>query len=252
MAANLTSGNQEYTNVPTEESSRTNEEQTLLELSPEEDLPPLTLEEEHELLSEVIEIDRNTQPLINSRINPTDGVFSNMSAKPTQGKIFEEIEPPSYHEVVIDPSPDYLVSCMDETGEILFEGLPVGDYFLFLLNTFISMTFDVLGFFMTSLMATTHAARFGSQNGLGLTLVRYGFLLKKKVEEMDFNNMYRKINYREYDNGYRPDPEEEKSRREWTAYFIIFMGAFLLLRSNIEFIRLRRMKAAVQGSSSFM
>jgi Protein of unknown function (DUF2370) len=35
------------------------------------------------------------------------------------------------------------------------------------------MTFDVLGFFLTTLMATSHAARYGSQSGLGLTLMRY-------------------------------------------------------------------------------
>ena len=53
----------------------------------------------------------------------------------------------------------------------------MGDYFIFLVNTFVSMTFDILGFFLTSLMATTHAARYGSQNGLGLTLMRYVLIL---------------------------------------------------------------------------
>lgn len=63
---------------------------------------------------------------------------------------------------------------MDEsTGEILIEGLPVGGYFVFFLNMFISMTFDVLGFFLTIMMATSQAARHGSQSGLGLTLLRY-------------------------------------------------------------------------------
>jgi hypothetical protein len=151
----------------------------------DQELPPLTQEEERIILNEdyIEEVQANqihNLPLNSTRVVPIDGVFSNLSAKPAQGKVFEEIEPPSYHEVVVDPAPDYNVSCVDETGEILFEGfrvtnlgLPVGDYFLFFLNTFISMTFDILGFFMTSIMATTHAARFGSQNGLGLTLARY-------------------------------------------------------------------------------
>ena len=50
---------------------------------------------------------------------------------------------------------------------------------------FISMTFDVLGFFLTTLMATSHAARYGSQSGLGLTLIRYvilGLILGSIVE----------------------------------------------------------------------
>jgi hypothetical protein len=96
-----------------------------------------------------------------------------MSAKPAQGKVFEEIEPPSYHDVVVDPSPDYMVSCVDPNGEILIEGFPVGDYFTFFIHAFISMTFDVLGFFITTLLSTSHAGRYGSQSGLGLTLMRY-------------------------------------------------------------------------------
>jgi hypothetical protein len=67
-------------------------------------------------------------------------------------------------------------------------------------------------------------------------------LLKKKVDEIDYTEIV-------YENGYRPDPEEEKSRREWTAYFILFMGVFILLRANIEFYRLRRMRNLV-GSAA--
>ena len=54
-----------------------------------------------------------------------DGVFSNMAAKPTSltaGKIYEELEPPSYHETIVDPSPDYFINCIDESGEVLIEG----------------------------------------------------------------------------------------------------------------------------------
>ncbi|KAJ3000395.1 hypothetical protein HDV02_005755 [Globomyces sp. JEL0801] len=174
-----------------------------------------------------------------------DGVFSNMAVKPSteQGKVFEEIEPPSYHDVIVDPSPDYHINCVDENGDVLIEGLPVGDYFVFLVNTFISMTFDILGFFLTTLLSTNHAARLGSQSGLGLTLLRYGCLIKTKVDNDEFPPV-------EYENGYRPDPEEEKSRREWSAVFIIAMGVFVIIRSNVEFFRLVRMKALI-GSTAY-
>ena len=59
----------------------------------------------------------------------------------------------------------------------------MGDFVLFSITMFISMTFDVLGFFLTTMyddfidfidrLAATHAARLGSQAGLGLTLMRY-------------------------------------------------------------------------------
>jgi hypothetical protein len=69
--------------------------------------------------------------------------------------------------------------------------------------------------------------------------------LKKKVDEFDYSDI-------QYDNGYRPDPEEEKSRREWTAMFILLMGVFILLRSNFEFYRLRRMRNLVGSATPSM
>jgi hypothetical protein len=63
-------------------------------------------------------------------------------------------------------------------------------------------------------------------------------LLKQKVEEMDFSNI-------QYENGYHPDPDEERSRRLWTAVFIIIVGFFLIARANAEFWRLRRMRSLV-------
>jgi hypothetical protein len=176
-----------YEKLSAEEMSEKQEEEALLATAEDMEFTPVSEEEERELLEEVagqaidtpsdsIRLDEGRITTSGTRIGMgNDGVFSNMSAKPAQGKVFEEIEPPSYHEVVVDPSPDYFVSCVDENGEILIEGFPVGNYFVFFLNTFISMTFDVLGFFLTTLMATTHAARYGSQSGLGLTLMRYVF-----------------------------------------------------------------------------
>ena len=249
---------QNYQKVPASENPETGNPETEMEL------PLLTEQEEIEHqkqqereLQDKAEnnndIDTRIENHINSiyrpaNMNGRDGVFSNMAAKPNQIKEFEQLEPPSYHEVIVDPSPDYHISCIDESGEILIEGFPVGDYFIFLVNTFVSMTFDILGFFLTSLMATTHAARFGSQNGLGLTLMRYvsfinkGFLLKQKIDQLTFDDI-------EYENGYKPDPEEEKSRRLWTAMFILIVGFFLVMRANLEFYRLRRMRSLV-GSAA--
>jgi hypothetical protein len=41
------------------------------------------------------------------------------------------------------------------------------------------------------------------------------------------------------------DPEEEKSRRQWSAVFILVMGGLILVRATIEFIRLRRTRAMI-------
>ena len=44
------------------------------------------------------------------------------------------------------------------------------------------------------------------------------------------------------------DPEEEKSRRLWSATFILCMGVFVCIRALVEFIRLRRMKAMIAST----
>lgn len=46
---------------------------------------------------------------------------------------------------------------------------------MFCATTFISFFFQFIGFLVTFLLHTTHAARYGSRAGLGLTLIQYGF-----------------------------------------------------------------------------
>lgn len=42
----------------------------------------------------------------------------------------------------------------------------------------VSISFQFVGFLLTYLLHTTHAARFGSRAGLGVTLIQYGFALR--------------------------------------------------------------------------
>jgi hypothetical protein len=46
---------------------------------------------------------------------------------------------------------------------------------VFLVNMFISFFFQLVGFLLTFLLHTSHAAKYGSRAGLGLTLIQYGF-----------------------------------------------------------------------------
>ncbi|KAL2917897.1 Phosphatidylinositol 4-kinase stt4 [Polyrhizophydium stewartii] len=180
--------------------------------------------------------------------NEVDGVFANMAAKPdnpSMAKTFEEIEPPSYTDAVGDPSPpgyfDTTVTTgVTEDGEVLIDGMPVGDFVSFAVNVFVSMTFDFLGFLITSLLATSHAAKFGSQCGLGLTLIRLGFFLKDRPDEPE--------DYGQYNQGYVPDPAEERQRREWSAFLLLIIGFFVCLRSFAEYIRVRRMRNVIQAT----
>lgn len=49
------------------------------------------------------------------------------------------------------------------------------------------MSFQFVGFLLTYLLHTTHAAKFGSRAGLGVTLIQYGFYLRQQVGYTDLS-----------------------------------------------------------------
>jgi hypothetical protein len=49
----------------------------------------------------------------------------------------------------------------------------------------VSISFQFVGFLLTYLLHTTHAARFGSRAGLGVTLIQYGFALRSRMDSTD-------------------------------------------------------------------
>lgn len=46
------------------------------------------------------------------------------------------------------------------------------------------MSFQFVGFLLTYLLHTTHAARLGSRAGLGFTLIQYGFALRNRLDNV--------------------------------------------------------------------
>lgn len=66
---------------------------------------------------------------------------------------------------------------------MIIEGLPTGTLFSFLWNMLVSISFQFVGFLLTFLLHTTHAAKFGSRAGLGVTLIQYGFALRTRLED---------------------------------------------------------------------
>ncbi|GMG55688.1 unnamed protein product [Ambrosiozyma monospora] len=109
-----------------------------------------------------------------------DGVFSNMSAKPTVRTAAELAESqgrlPTYEEAASDPTPPYWEAAImaGYDDEIFVDGLPVGNILNFFWNMMVSISFQFVGFIITYLLHTSHAAKNGSQAGLGFTLISYG------------------------------------------------------------------------------
>lgn len=68
---------------------------------------------------------------------------------------------------------------------MIIDSLPTGSLFSFLWNMLVSISFQFVGFLLTYLLHTTHAARFGSRAGLGVTLIQYGFALRSRMDNTD-------------------------------------------------------------------
>ncbi|KAF2869117.1 hypothetical protein BDV95DRAFT_578408 [Massariosphaeria phaeospora] len=198
-----------------------------------------------------------------------DGVFANLSAKPTRGEDLEE-KPPTYEQAAADATPPYWETTILAPGtfgdEVFVEGLPVGTVFSFVWNALISMSFQLVGFLLTYLLHTTHAAKNGSRAGLGITLVQYGFSMKGAASIAPNNDAPND----NFDVGIPSDPNAHDfdpsavapstteqgmtpvsagiSRTDLLAYGLMIVGWFILIKSVSDYIRARRHEQLVLQS----
>jgi len=131
-----------------------------------------------------------------------DGVFANVTAKPQRPMRIQEGDetllvpeetskdaPPSYASAQADAAPSYwettihAPSSSNSPGEMIIDGLQTGSLFSFLWNMLVSISFQFVGFLLTYLLHTTHAAKLGSRAGLGVTLIQYGFAMRSKADD---------------------------------------------------------------------
>ncbi|KAF1977184.1 hypothetical protein BU23DRAFT_551109 [Bimuria novae-zelandiae CBS 107.79] len=202
-----------------------------------------------------------------------DGVFANLSAKPTRGEEVEE-KPPTYEQAAADATPPYWETTILAPGtfgdEVFVEGLPVGSVFSFVWNAMISMSFQLVGFLLTYLLHTTHAAKNGSRAGLGITLVQYGFTMKS-ASSLSPGNDVPGAGQAGFDSGVPADPNAHDfdpaqigrsggdaggveevgkgiSGGDWLAYGLMIVGWFILIKSVSDFVRARRHEQLVLQS----
>ena len=100
--------------------------------------------------------------------------------------------PPSYAAAQADAVPPYwettihapssLSPGMMLPGELPIDGLATGTLFSFAWNMLVSISFQFVGFLLTYLLHTTHAAKLGSRAGLGITLIQYGFAMRGRED----------------------------------------------------------------------
>lgn len=189
----------------------------------------------------------------------------------------------SYEQAAADATPPYWETTILAPGvgsdDVFIDGLAVGSVFSFAWNAMISMSFQFVGFLLTYLLHTTHAAKNGSKAGLGITLVQWGLSMKSSLSSnpnsgsgagpeysppTDPNS--HDINTASGDaaaaaiaamidaqDGTGAVPTSSNSNwsytnNEWLAYFLMIVGWFILIRSVSNFLRARRHEQLVLQS----
>lgn len=252
-----------------------------------------------------------------------DGVFANVVAKPTVGTennlrsaeegssnahVVPEFEqkdaPPTYADAQQDAVPSYwdttVLAPANMGDEFIIEGLAPGHILVFVTSFFVSFSFQfigmsstcphrtrsyifLIGFMLTSIIASTHAGRFGSRAGLGITLVQYGFYLRSSLRDTqmaqpDVNgwapaaephptftspqeaNDYYATRISPVPTGAFPEipslsngdyalPSEVTAATDWLSFFLMTVGWLIFLTSLLGFYRVKRWERSLQQSA---
>jgi Protein of unknown function (DUF2370) len=195
----------------------------------------------------------------------TDGVFANLSAKPDPDSPDEKYDEPlpSYEVAAADAAPPYWETTIITPGldsdEVYVDGFPVGTFFAFIWNAMISMSFQFVGFLLTYLLASSHAARNGSRAGLGVILIQYGFYLRDTptLGAGPDGTVLPDPNDTDDSQGGPPMPDDNMDngmggarfpRAEWMSYLLMVIGWFILIRSVGEYYRVKQLEKAVRAT----
>ena len=143
----------------------------------------------------------------------------------------------------------------------------------------ISMSFQLVGFLLTYLLHTTHAAKNGSRAGLGITLVQYGFYMRNSATR-DTNPLPEDPQYGQPMDSNNPNFDPSKladsaaavaamaqtqakvaaenssgggglaslASSEWFAYVLMIVGWFILIRAVSDYFKARRHEQLVLQS----
>ncbi|KAG9128281.1 hypothetical protein FRC07_001922 [Ceratobasidium sp. 392] len=230
-----------------------------------------------------------------------DGVFGNVTAKPggaapilgaqADGPNWtpedaQKDGPPSYTVAQADAVPPYwettIIAPSSAPGELIVDGLPTGSLFSFLWNLLVSMSFQFVGFLLTYLLHTTHAGKYGSRAGLGVTLIQYGFYLRAKGDDNDDTWGWPDdqthpspprptfATAAEADKYYSTSPppgfnstapgngtlpmgdvgDSITAANDWLSFFLMTIGWFVLLTSLMGYWRVKRWEHGVMRASA--
>ncbi|CAO3582069.1 unnamed protein product [Absidia cylindrospora] len=128
---------------------------------------------------------------------------------------------------------------------ILVEGLPVGSILGFAWNLLVSASFQFVGFMLTYLLHTSHAAKNGSLAGLGVSLVQTGFYIRSRgslVDDTDYSGDESNSKHKDQstDGG-----ESESFDADILSYILMIIGWFLIIRAVSDYARAKKMESII-------
>ncbi|ORY93434.1 hypothetical protein BCR43DRAFT_444987, partial [Syncephalastrum racemosum] len=185
-----------------------------------------------------------------------DGVFSNMAAKPeTEADKLDET-PPAYEEAAADSTPPYwqtTVIAPPGMGDIiLVEGMPVGNLFNYAWN--LLGNFQFVGFMLTYLLHTSHAAKYGFYIRSRKSCSRFGKLgvfivfLGGSLDEFEYSDDGESDDNKNKDSNNGDD--ESSTNADIIAYLLMLIGWFIIIRANVDYIRARKMEKIIAAEPS--
>ena len=171
----------------------------------------------------------------------------------------------SYEQAAADQAPPYWETTILAPGlggpdDVFIDGLPVGSFFSFIWNAVVSMGFQIVGFLLTYLLHSTHAAKNGSRAGLGITLIQYGFYMKTTPSGNSGGGMQSHMEGDGYSNPSDPNAHnfnqadvnqggsDNISSSDWAAYVLMIVGWFILIRAVSDYLKVRRHEQLVLQS----
>jgi len=209
-----------------------------------------------------------------------DGVFANVVAKPSTTENPRDLEvgtsnvhlvpefeqndiPPSYAAAQADAVPPYWETTVHapSVGEVEIGGLPSGNFFTFVTNFLVSVGFQYVGFIMTFVLASTHAARFGSRAGLGATLIQTGFYMTQQDNQVQEGDVWPASS--DASDTSKVDAEAQapslgdettsaqfSTVTQWLSFFLMAVGWLIVLSSILGFWRVKRFEYGIQQSNA--
>ncbi|KAJ1963834.1 hypothetical protein GGI12_001809 [Dipsacomyces acuminosporus] len=198
--------------------------------------------------------------------NTNDGVFANMSAKPELYLGYDDKVPneplPTYQDIYgpeSNSAPAYfepaVVSIGDEE-ELLVEGLPVGSVGVFMVNLIVSTAFQIVGYMLTFLLHSSHAAKNGSLAGLGITFFNFGFYIRTHLGQSAFDTAPGSKPSQGGKGGHgqsaagddAPYDVDTPLDNAYFAYLLMIIGVAIFIKAVFDYVRVRRVQTIIESS----